>query len=285
MTKPRIGVVMITRNRPAVMGTLDRLTNLPDAPPVVVVDNGSTDGTPQLIREHFSNVRLLQLTDNAGSAARNFGVLALDLPYVAFCDDDVWWEPGSLSRAADLLDQHERVAIITGKVLVGDEQAVDPTCLEMAASPLPRLPELPGVPILGFLAGASVVRRRAYLDQGGFERRMMVGGEEQLLALDLARAGWKLLYVDELVAHHHPSPSRDSGRRGWIERRNALWTAWLRRSTRRALKETASTVRAGLRDPTARRALYEAGRGALWALRHRRPIPRSLEHSLDLLEG
>ena len=73
--------------------------------------------------------------------------------------------------------------------------------------PLPARGPLPGKPLLGFLAGALVVRRTAFLEAGGFDPRFFIGGEEQLLAIELAVRGWTLCYVPQLVVHHHPSPA------------------------------------------------------------------------------
>jgi N-acetylglucosaminyl-diphospho-decaprenol L-rhamnosyltransferase len=142
---------------------------------------------------------------------------------------------------------------------------------------------LPGPPVLGFVACGSIVRRRAYLAVGGFEPRFGFGGEEQLLALDLAAAGWQLAYVDEVVAHHHPargSVGREN--RSATEIRNAIWAAWLRRSPRTALTQTmtvaAATVRTGQSG-----ALVGAARGLPWALRERRALPREIELAARLL--
>ena len=94
-------------------------------------------------------------------------------------------------------------------------------------SPLPRQPGMPGSSLLGFLAGASVVRRDVFLEAGGFEPRFFIGGEEELLAADLAARGHWLCYVPELVVHHHPSPVRDGQGRRLTTARNALWFTWL----------------------------------------------------------
>jgi peptidoglycan/xylan/chitin deacetylase (PgdA/CDA1 family) len=114
-----------------------------------------------------------------------------------------------LRRAADLLDEQPRLAIICARVLVGPEGREDPICMELARSPFPRRPGMPGPPLLGFLAGASVVRRSAYLEAGGFEPRFFIGGEEELLAADLVARGDWICYVPELVVPHHPSHHRD----------------------------------------------------------------------------
>jgi GT2 family glycosyltransferase len=128
------------------------------------------------------------------------------------------------------------------------------------------------------------VRREPFLAVGGFDERFGVGGEEQPLALDLAAAGWGLCYVDEVVAVHHPSPSRD--RRARLQRvvRNDLWLAWSRRRAPSAVGATVSAVAAASRDGVARAGLVEAVGGAVGVFRRRRPIPARLEQQMRLLE-
>jgi glycosyltransferase involved in cell wall biosynthesis len=76
------------------------------------VDNGSTDGTAGIIRRQFPQVRVIELTRNAGAAGRNAGVRTASARYLAFAEDDSWYEPGALRTAADLLDAHPEVALI-----------------------------------------------------------------------------------------------------------------------------------------------------------------------------
>ena len=281
----RVGVVVLTHNRAQeVAGTLERLCALPECPRIVVVDNASTDGTPDLLRHRFPDLVCLCLATNAGAAGRNVGVRACDRPYVALCDDDTWWEPGALRHAADLLDAHPQLAVVSATVLVRKEERIDPICWEMARSPLCATLGLPGAPLLGFLAGASIVRRSAFLAVGGFEPRLFLGAEEQLLAIDLARAGWALAYVAELIVHHYPSPQRDAQARLRLLARNALWIAWLRRPLGRALRMTARAVRRSRRDRVVRAALAEALPGLPWALRHRQVVSAALEQQLRLID-
>jgi hypothetical protein len=68
---------------------------------------------------------------------------------------------------------------------------------------------MPGPPLLGFLAGASVVRRSAFLQAGGFEPHLFIGGEEELLAVDLAANSSWLCYVPQLIVYLNPSTRRD----------------------------------------------------------------------------
>jgi glycosyltransferase involved in cell wall biosynthesis len=186
-------VVVLTHNRRAeVLRTLDSLTALAEQPPIIVVDNGSTDGTMAAVGTAFPEVSTLRFAENIGAAARNAGIAMAVTPYVALCDDDTCWQPGSLARAGELLDRFPRLAVVTGTVLVGPTRQLDPTSRLMASSPLPSHAGFPGMAILGFLAGASVIRRAAFLEVGGFEPRFFIGGEETLVAWDLAAAGWQM---------------------------------------------------------------------------------------------
>src|SRR5688572_12605339 len=142
---PRIGVSILTYNRiDEVSRTVKRMLALPEQPRIVVVDNGSTDGTPDLLRRRFPDVRCVEQPGNPGAAGRNAGVAALGTPYVALCDDDTWWEPGSLRRAADLLDQYPRLGLIAGRVVIGSTNRPDPICDMMRASPIRADVPLPG---------------------------------------------------------------------------------------------------------------------------------------------
>jgi GT2 family glycosyltransferase len=225
----------------------------------------------------------VRLTRNAGAAARTEGVRIATTRYVAFCDDDCWWRPGAIARAVALLDAHPEVALLNARVLVREER-LDDACALMAASPIPKRTSCPGRAIASFLAGASVVRRDAFLEAGGYHERYHIGAEESLLALDLIARGWELIYVDDLVVHHEPHMSGrvPEGRRRLVLR-NRLWTAWLRRSWRGAWRATARLAREGWRDPVALGALRDAVRGLPWVLRERRPIDAKVEALLDTL--
>ncbi|MCA1725309.1 MAG: glycosyltransferase [Thermomicrobia bacterium] len=157
---PRVGVVVLTYNRVAEMTrTVEQMLALPERPPIVVVDNGSTDGTADVVRRRFPTIEVIRLPENIGAAARNLGVRRCQRPYVVLCDDDTWWEPGAPRRVADLLDAHPSVAVVTGKVLIGESERIDPACLLMARSPLPQPPGLAIPAILGFGLDARLFRR------------------------------------------------------------------------------------------------------------------------------
>ncbi|MFP5405334.1 MAG: glycosyltransferase family 2 protein, partial [Gammaproteobacteria bacterium] len=163
---------------------------------------------------------------------------------------------------------------LSARVLVGPENRLDPTCERMAASPL-DCEGLPGPALIGFMAGAVVMRTEAFRETGGYEPRFFLGAEEALMGLELAARGWAIVYASDVVAHHHPSAARDACARRVMLVRNRLWIAWLRLPLVTAWHETRHVMREAGSDGTVRPALLAALRGLPWVLPRRRPVPES----------
>lgn len=275
---PRLTVVVLSYRRPLELRrTLRRLVSLPERPAIVVVDNGSGPVLADMVREQFPNVTLLRSAENLGACARNIGVRHAVTPYVAFCDDDTWWEPGSLCLAADCLDKHAHIGAMTARVLVGVERREDDTSRRMRRSPLEKFPRQPGPTILGMLAGATVFRKSAFVSAGGYHPKFFLGGEESLLALDIASRGWTLVYSDQLTVHHYPSLVRDAPARRATLARNAIWTAWLRFPLVAALRQTWRLAPTVWREAGGMAGWARTLKGLPWTMRERAVIPKRVE--------
>lgn len=183
--------------------------------PIVLVDNASGDDSVARMRRLQSHAQqrltVVPLRTNLGAVARNIGVAHCDTEYVAFCDDDSWWDPKSIAAAESIFDLHPGVALLAARTIVLPGGYDDPLTYALAHSPLGRWPNLPGPSVLGFLACASIIRRSAFTAVGGFSPILHFRGEEQLMAWDLASKGWHLCYCDELVTYHQPSKLRPPG--------------------------------------------------------------------------
>ncbi len=98
---------------------------------IIVIDNGSTDGSAQL-SDDFSKVQFERLPKNFGlTKAMNIGWRAADAPYVFFVHDDTAVEPGAINRLADVLDANHEAA------------AACPLLLDNSGRPAPQLGDLP----------------------------------------------------------------------------------------------------------------------------------------------
>jgi GT2 family glycosyltransferase len=278
LSEPRVTVVVATRDRrESLLRSLDRLDQ-PGGAPVLVLDNASADGTADAVRTRHPRVEVVRLPANAGAVARTDGVRRAATRYVAFADDDSWWEPGALDRAADLLDAHPRVAVLVGRVRLAGDGSEDAVTRKHRRAVLGRSPGTPGPDVLSFPAFAAVVRRDAHLAVGGFSPLLFFGGEEHLLALDLAAAGWQLVFAEDVVAWHSPAgPEAPSPQRWALQTRNDVLVDWLRRPLPVALAATGRLVAKAVGDPAARRALAGLVRRLPAALRQRRPVPAEVE--------
>jgi GT2 family glycosyltransferase len=274
-----VTVVVMSRDRRE-----DLLASMPrHEAAVVFVDNGSTDGSVEAVRAAHPDVTVLPLAENVGARARTIGAERAGTPFVAFADDDSWWAPGDLARAAGIMRGHPRLAVLNARILVGPEERPDPVCTEMAGSPLGTEPDLPGPSLLGFVACGAMVRTEAFLAVGGFDAVVRFPGEEERLSLDLAAAGWGLAYVDAVTVHHHPSVRRSDP----AARRTAIWrsrvlTAVMRLPAADVGRVAGAALRAGA---DGRRGLARALRDLPRAVRCRRRLPDAVLAQRRLLEG
>jgi GT2 family glycosyltransferase len=281
---PRISVVIATRDRAHSLDrTLGRLELLPERPHVIVVDNRSLGYGTRAVVEKHPGVALIELDQNLGAAARNVGVRRANTPYVALADDDSWWASGALRVASDLMDAFPHLGLLAARILVGEDEHLDPVCVEMGDSPLGTPVGAPGPSVLGFVACGAVVRRAAFLGCGGFDDRLGLGGEERLLAVDLAAAGWERCYVHEIVAHHYPAERRDRNLRARLVARNRLWSVWLRQPMNSAVQATLRELMRGMRDRSTRTGMLSAVVGIPWVLTGRSVVSDELDAAINII--
>jgi GT2 family glycosyltransferase len=286
---PRTSFVIASRNRAAELASV--VTRLLDATccPIIMVDNASDDDSVEKVRRvaarSAGRVRVIELDSNRGAVARNVGVAACETPYIAFCDDDSWWEPGAPGIAEALFDRYPTVGLLAGRTIVYPQGREDPLSTLLAASPLGHRPDLPGPSILGFMTCATMVRRSAFTAAGGFSEILHFRGEEQLLAVDMAAHGWQLCYCPSLLAIHQPSDVRGTtAAQDARVLRNSVLTTWLRRPIANCVEATGALLRAGVGDIEHARAAVEALMRVPAVIRQRRRLPAEVERALTVLE-
>ena len=182
---------------------------------VVLVDNGSTDGSVDFVRQHFPSVRILSHDRNLGfAAACNAGARAArDADVVAFLNNDMRFEPDFLVQLVAPLVRRE-CAMTTAKLLSWDGQAIDTsgtgtTLLGIAVQPgygQPPRPEhdVPRRTLFG-CGGAMAVRAAVLQDAGGFDEEYFAYYEDLDLGWRMWVLGHEVHYVPTAVGYHHHS--------------------------------------------------------------------------------
>lgn len=207
-------LVLPTRNRASILEeTLRRVTALPDRGiEIIVVDNGSTDGTANL-EEKFPGVRWIWLGRNLGCAARNVGVMAARGGLIFMLDDDSWPESGAVDAATRLFSARPDLGAVACRVRLADP---------------PHRHDAGGVPGVFFNCG-GVIRRDAYVAAGGLPIDFDYYVEEYDLACRLLAAGRRIEPHGELVVwHRRVTRNRDNNRmlRLLVRNNMRLWNRY-----------------------------------------------------------
>lgn len=191
--RPLVSVVIAAYNAEAYLEDTLRAALAQTYSPleVVVVDDGSKDGTAALVRERFPDVHLIQQENAGQAAARNRGVEEARGEVIAFLDADDLWLPEKIARQMDVLSAHPDAALVyagwarpgfRGKRLGG--QVVPLHFLQIS---------------FGYFICPTgvVVSRERFLEVGGF-RKAMTGIEDRDLWSRLALRGPAFLIEDVL---------------------------------------------------------------------------------------
>jgi hypothetical protein len=179
---------------------------------VIVVDNGSTDGSASWLAREHPDVRVLNLDRNTGFAfAANRGIEAARNEYVALVNTDVRLHSDWISRTSTALAGDPAAASVACKMLsledpslvydAGDVLRRDGACEQRGRfGPDAGRWDEPGE-VFGACAGAALYRRDIVLDVGGFDERYFAYLEDVDLALRLALAGWRCRYEPAVALH------------------------------------------------------------------------------------
>lgn len=242
---PKISVVVVNWNRRELLrACLESLARQRNADfEVIVVDNGSTDGSPEMVERHWCRrgglrVRLLRNADNRGfCAANNQGFAAARGEFVALLNNDAEADPGFLAALREVFDRGEQVGMAAAKILVHE----DPQRIDKAGHLIypdgqnrgrgtgePDRGQYDQVEECLWPDGCAAMYRKRMLDQvGGFDEDFFMFGDDAELGLRARIAGWKCLYTPAAVVRHHRggSISPASTRRLYLIERNRVLLA------------------------------------------------------------
>jgi N-acetylglucosaminyl-diphospho-decaprenol L-rhamnosyltransferase len=224
-----------------------------EMPAVMVADTGSADGSAEMVRRDFPEVKLLADGGNPGfGAAVNRAVALCDSPFVLLLNADTRVAPGALGKLADYLVRHPRAAV-AGPRLVNPDGTLQVSCfpfigtlqLMIEKTPLGRW--LARVPVLRdrwllshsshdrprvvpwVLGAALAIRRESFEEVGGFDPAFFMYSEEIDLCYRLSAIGWEVHFAPVTDVTHVGGASTGQRRPEMAVRRVASSKLFYRR--------------------------------------------------------
>ncbi|MDT3697256.1 MAG: glycosyltransferase family 2 protein [Ignavibacterium sp.] len=155
---------------------------------VIVVDNSSSDGSAEMVKNEFPSVRLIQMEKNVGIAGWNEGFKVAKGEYVLVLDDDSYPDRNALLQVVNILLEKNKVGIVALNIFDKSRNIYETKDF----SP----------PFKDFI-GCGVLIRKSCIDEiGGFDNRFFIYAHETDFSIRLLNAGYLIDYCDEAIAYH-----------------------------------------------------------------------------------
>jgi glycosyltransferase involved in cell wall biosynthesis len=219
MSSPSATVVITTKNRKADLVTAVESALAQTArPQVLVLDDGSTDGTADLVREKFPTVKLDRVEVSRGLIVqRNRAAKLADGEILFSIDDDAAFS--TPNTVAQTLAEFDRPRI--GAVAI--------PYIDVKRSPQVKqlAPGATGIFLdFTYIGTAHALRRDMFLQLGGYREFLFHQGEEMDFTTRMLERGWVVRLGRADPIHHFESPRRDFRRMDLYGRRNDVLYAW-----------------------------------------------------------
>ena len=203
---------------------------------ILVVDNGSTDLTQEMIRSEFPDLHYLRLPTNRGfAAAANQGIQNTSTLFLALLNNDTEVDPGWAEVGLDAFAEHQDYSFFASRIIRYHERSR----LDCAGDGYSRtgLPYKRGLgepadrflasqPVLGASAGAAFYRRSLFDAIGLFDEGYFMYLEDIDLSLRAQLTGHRCLYLPEAIVYHIEAAS-DPGRGEMVDDQRASRSAAL----------------------------------------------------------
>jgi len=216
---PPATVVITTKNRKedlrrAIASALEQ-TILPE---IIVIDDGSTDGTCQMVLDEFPQIHLQTATLSRGYIVqRNVGARLASAPFIFSIDDDAEFASSrTIEQTLREFDDDRIGAVAIPFINVNQNQRIhqradNPEHVQVSA---------------WFIGTAHALRRDIFLDLGGYREILIHQGEESDYGVRLLNEGYVIRLGSADPIHHFESPRRDYRRMDYFGRRNDILFGW-----------------------------------------------------------
>jgi GT2 family glycosyltransferase len=224
---------------------------------MIVVDNGSSDGSVDFVRSRYPEVEIVELTDNLGFTGGNlagYGAAAGD--YIVLLNNDTKPEPDWLERLAACADSLPDVGMVASHMTdwegvrtdtAGDGCTVTGRGFKLRQGRSTSEPLASGY-VFGACAGAALYKRAMLDEIGFFEENFYMNAEDTDLAFRAQLAGWKAYLCATAVVRHRIGGSQEiySPRHVYYSTRNHVWVLFRCMPLRLIAKHAAANLLQGM---------------------------------------
>jgi len=266
---PPVSIVFLAYNRreelrDSLGHVLEDLDYPDDKLEIIVVDNASTDGTAEMLRESFPAVQLIRNPVNVGASAWNVGMSTARGDWRMILDDDCYITGDALKTAVRAAEQHE-ADLISFRVLSGvvPDYAFNDEYI---------------TGLLTFWGCSAMFSRRAIENEMFYDPNIFIWANEMELTMRLLDRGYRHLFLPEVESVHMKAPNRDFSERA--TRVNARHFAYIAGKQLQPRDAVAAVLNLAFRvlvqtvseNRVAAKALADIPRGLVTGLRHRDPV-------------
>lgn len=201
-----LSIIIVSYNTRDLIGTcLDSIVSINDCgKEVFVVDNASTDGSVELIKNNYPSVHLIVNLTNRGFAAANNQALKLSKGrYIFFLNPDAEFLPSTFQFIISFMDKNQHVGIAGVKMINPDGTLQESSSLDYPGHSKTNKELLGLKGNRAWVLGAGMVARADLIKRiGGFNEDFFIYGEDQDLCLNVRKMGYEIGYMDFAVVVH-----------------------------------------------------------------------------------
>jgi len=178
---------------------------------VIMIDNLSQDGSTDLVRETFPQVKIIENDVNNYARALNLGIRHSRGDYVAFLNNDTVVEKNWLKGLIDILSLDEKIGAVQSKILFSDAKTINSVGGEEIEDFYFRdlgfgekdVGQYEEAKERDYVSGGSVIFRRHCLESvGDYDEDFMMYFEDMDYSIRCRQKGWKLFYAPQSVVYH-----------------------------------------------------------------------------------
>jgi GT2 family glycosyltransferase len=248
---------------------------------IIVVDNGSTDETVEMVEQKFPTVRLIKLDENTGVVAYNVGMKAAKGEIVVVSDNDSYLEQRGVEKIVQKFDQGDsKLTVVACEIVYVPRNVV----YQWYQRPIDRQNiKVEGYPACLFIGAGAAIKKNVLEEVGYYPEEFFIYMNENDLCTRIIGQGYDIRYFPDIIAFHkHTEAARSKSRTRLLTFRNLIWYYWknfpiyiaLGRSLIRIPFEVLQLTISGTNPLLILSTLIQIFKGLPAILSKRKPIPR-----------